>query len=341
MAVGRVSTLIHYAVIAICSVGVYLFLLTGLEQKPAENYQVKRQAAHLAARSHLLFGDRLIGEEYTPITTTLGSLKAKKLSIHPDFAAVAVEWMTEAGLRPGDTVAVNLSASFPGLNMSVLAAAQAMQLRPVITSSIGASTWGANRPELTWIDMESKLWNKGLISWRSAAVSLGGGRDAGQGLSSEGLKMEVQAIRRSGVTMIRERTLTDAIQRRLAIYRQYSGELPAALINVGGNQTFFGMQGHNLLLRQGLINNYVLAGTAQDGLAYEFLRHHRPIIHFINIQRIATRYGIADGQELGTASVYFEQRLPLLLRFMGGGWLLMVIAYLAYLKSECGRRIYE
>ncbi len=334
MVLKRVSAIIRYMVITVCSLIVYQMLLTGLEQKPAEDYQVKRQAALLAERSHKLFGAKLIGEEYTPITTTLGSLEAKKLSIHPDFAAVAVELMTQAGLKPGDTIAVNLSASFPGLNMAVLAAVQAMRLRPVITSSIGASTWGANRPELTWIDMESKLWNEKLISWRSAGVSLGGGQDAGHGLSGEGMTMAVQTIRRSGLPIIYGRTLSESVEQRLAVYQQSSGKIPAALVNVGGNQTFFGRHGHNLFLRQGLIENYALAATVQDGLAYEFLRRHRPVIHFINIQRIASRYGIAAGRDWGTSNVYFERRLPWRLRLVGAGWILLVSAWMAYPKIK-------
>ncbi|MBE0602904.1 MAG: poly-gamma-glutamate system protein, partial [Deltaproteobacteria bacterium] len=93
----------------------------------------------------------LIGVEYTDITTTLGSLAAKRTSTNPAFAAVVVDMLYRAGVRPGDAVAVGFSGSFPALNIAVLSAAKALDLRPVIISSAGSSTYGANQPDMTWL----------------------------------------------------------------------------------------------------------------------------------------------------------------------------------------------
>ena len=43
----------------------------------------------------------LIGVEYTDITTTLGSLSAKRTSTNPAFAAAVVDMLDQAGVRPG------------------------------------------------------------------------------------------------------------------------------------------------------------------------------------------------------------------------------------------------
>ena len=116
----------------------------------------------------------LIGVEYTDITTTLGSLAAKRTSTNPAFAAVVVDMLDRAGVRRGDAVAVSFSGSFPALNIAVLSAARALDLRPVIISSVGSSTYGANQPEMTWLDMERVLAEAGLFPYRSIAASLGG-----------------------------------------------------------------------------------------------------------------------------------------------------------------------
>ena len=64
----------------------------------------------------------LIGEEYTDITTTLGSIEAKRTAADPDMAALLVRMFSEAGLRSGDRVGAGFSGSFPSLNLAVLCA---------------------------------------------------------------------------------------------------------------------------------------------------------------------------------------------------------------------------
>ena len=59
----------------------------------------------------------LIGQEYTLITTDQGEIEAKLSSTNPNFAAVIVQLLKEAGLKKGDNVAVAFSGSFPGLNI--------------------------------------------------------------------------------------------------------------------------------------------------------------------------------------------------------------------------------
>jgi len=52
-------------------------------------------------------------------------------------------------------------------------ASQAMEVTPVVIASVGASDWGANRPYLTWLDMERVLRQRNILPYTSVAASLG------------------------------------------------------------------------------------------------------------------------------------------------------------------------
>ncbi|MCK7480237.1 MAG: poly-gamma-glutamate system protein [Candidatus Moduliflexus flocculans] len=90
----------------------------------------------------------LIGLEYAETTTTLGDLEAKRTSASPDMAALAVLLLREAGLEPGDAIAVGASGSFPGLALAVLSAARALDLDVALVASLGALLLGRQRPGL-------------------------------------------------------------------------------------------------------------------------------------------------------------------------------------------------
>jgi poly-gamma-glutamate system protein len=291
-----------------------------------KNYTVKLQAATKAAAAQQVIGPRLLGEEYTSLTTTLGAPAAKKLAAHPDFAAVAVDMLLRAGVRPGDTVALNMSGSFPALNIATIAAVDALGAKPVFTSSVGASTWGANRPDYTWLDMEQDLVRAGIWSWRSAGVSLGGGSDMGRGLQPEGITLARQAIVRSGSYFLDSRSLQDGIRKRLDLYKKANqGSLPAALINVGGSQVIFGDRGHEAFLQQGLTLGYRPSLAGNSGLAAAFIDARRPVLHFLNIQRLAAAYAIQEQQPLGSSKVFYQQSLPMAVRLLILGWLAFMV----------------
>lgn len=311
-------------VAALLAANLCFFLLCRavLVTQPAPDYNLKLQAAVQAAAAQHVLGARLMGEEYTPITTTLGSLAAKHLAAYPDFAAVAVDMLDRAGVRKGDTVAVNMSGSFPALNIAVLAAVHSIGATPVITSSVGASTWGANRPDFTWPDMEQALERAGIWSYRSAGVSLGGGADKGGGLLPEGISLARQAAQRSGSLFLDSRSVDDAIAKRLALYKAANhGALPVALINVGGNHVIFGAPGHAAFLRQGLTLGYRPSLAKNHGLASAFVNAQRPVLHFLNIERLAAAYGIRAQTPVGQSQVYYTQTVPLPVRVIIGIWL--------------------
>ncbi len=157
----------------------------------------------------------LIGQEHTLTTTDRGVLEAKLTTVNPNFAAVFVEYFHDLNLKPGDAVAIALTGSFPALNISMLAAAETMKLKPLVITSVGASMWGANDPGFTWLDMEKLLNEKGLLHTRSLAASVGGSNDRGRGLSPEGRRLLRDAIERNDIPLISEPTLEQSVEKRV------------------------------------------------------------------------------------------------------------------------------
>ena len=132
----------------------------------------------------------MIGPYYTGITTTLGAIEAKRTTAWPDMGALCVRLLYEAGVRPGDRVAAGFSGSFPAMNLAVMAACQSMKVEVIPISSVGASTYGATDPELTFPEMLHRLVQDGVLTTDSAAVTLGGDNDTGDGMLPE-QKMEI------------------------------------------------------------------------------------------------------------------------------------------------------
>ena len=253
----------------------------------------------------------LIGIEYSPITTTLGSLKSKQISANPDFAALMVRWLWSVGVREGDTVAVSLTGSFPALNLAAFAAIQTLNLHAVTVSSLGASSWGANQPEMTWVDMERLLMDNGLIINGSDAITMGGGGDRGGGLPLEGQEILMRKIQESGILFLDPKSLIQAIGMKLTFYGnldQYK-----CFINIGGGQAALGRGPGGRTLPTGLLRTFPEDGPFEsgevDGVIFYFLRQGIPVIHLLEIHRIARRWGITTSPKSftqpGKSPVYF------------------------------------
>ena len=316
------------ALLLLCNLFLLVLCQSFVVTVPAEFIEEKKASLNKTIFAQEVVGSRLLGPEYTFITTTLAPQTAKKLSSHPDFAAVVVQWLREAGVGSGKRVAVNFSGSFPALNIAVLSAIYAVGAEPVIVSSVGASTWGATDPGYTWLDMEKELQQAGLWNWRSAAASLGGVWDRGGGLTTEGKDMAKEAILRNGIPLLLPDSLQEAVGSRLGIYRNTDGLLPDALVNVGGNHVIFGEAGHSSPLPQGLNIGYHPLLSRHDGLAAAFLQSNRPVIHLINIAQIAARYGIVSGAEPGRSSVFFSKGLSWPVRILLGVWIAVTAVFL-------------
>lgn len=233
----------------------------------------------------------LIGVNYSDVTTTLGDLRAKQTSLNPKFAGLLVVWLKQAGVEQGDPVAISFSGSFPALNLAVLCACDVLNLKPFIISSVGASTYGANIPRFTWLDMESRLFDAGLIRSRTRYASLGGIMDTGGGLDETGIAKGEAAIARHGAVYLQEgtsRSVIPDVERRMNLYTVK--ELPKAFINVGGNVTSLGWISEAALLENGLITRIPASSSPQRGTVFRMFEAGVPVIHLINIERLAAAY---------------------------------------------------
>ena len=135
----------------------------------------------------------LLGYDYTEITTSHGSLEAKRSTANPNTAAMITDFLLRSGVREGDPVCVNLSSSFPCLNIAVLCSLDTLGAKGVVINSIGASTYGANIPGFVYMDMEHLLFEKGLIRNHSQWFSMGGDYDTGYGMPDQKLAEEIRA----------------------------------------------------------------------------------------------------------------------------------------------------
>jgi poly-gamma-glutamate system protein len=241
-------------------------------------------------------GTGMIGERYNDLTTTVGSLPSKRTSTNPSFAAAVVEMLARAGVHRGDPVAISFSSSFPALNVAVLSAVHTLGLKPVIISSVGASMYGANDPNMTWLDMESLLEKKGVFPYRSVAASLGGISDTKGGIDGTGLESALLSIRRNNVNFLDEGGVSTQrfdIRRRLDLYsRMLNGAKPAAFINVGASQTSLGNSPEAYKLPTGLLKHIYASDDPDRGIIFHMQEQGIPVIHLLKIKNLAKQFGI-------------------------------------------------
>lgn len=240
-------------------------------------------------------GTGIIGAEFTPLTTSLGEVEAKRTSANPAFAALMVAYFREAGLQSGDVVAIGASGSFPALLLATLAAARVMDLEPIVIYSIGASMFGANLPGFTMVDMLSRVRDEGSLPYALAAVSPGGNGDRGTGVlfDEEGAALVGEAAR-SGLPVIRAASLAESIAERLRIYEAASRGRPIrCFVNIGGASASFGDTPASLRLANGLVRDVGTVPTNPvRGLLFEFAARGIPVIHLLNVRGLARDNGL-------------------------------------------------
>lgn len=238
-------------------------------------------------------GTGLVGPEFSLITNARGDLESKLTSVNPNFAALFVQYFRQAGLRAGDPVAVAVSGSFPALNIGLYAALETLKLHPVVITSIGASMWGANDPQFTWLDMEALLARDGIFRTRSAAATYGGGNDSGRGLSPEGRRLIEAAAARHDVPILQAANIEEAITRRMTFYAEAQRGHPYRLsVNVGGGVASIGSSHNRLLLPSGLSYDLGEHNWARKGTLVLFAEQGVPVVHMLNVTRLAEENGL-------------------------------------------------
>lgn len=255
----------------------------------------------------------IIGTEFSDLTTTIGDLEAKRTSTNPDFAALMVRYFLEIGLKSEDVIAIGASGSFPALIVATLAAAKALNLDSVLIYSLGSSMYGANIPDLTFVQMLDFLNKKGIFSCQIAAISFGGDNDRADGLVFSGSKETFEKIANSSdLPLIYEESLIANIEKRYSIYQN---EIPekaiSCFVNIGGATVNHGRTAVSANFPNGLVKNYPHAeDLAESGLLYKFLADGVPVIHLLNIKQLALKNDLPIDPvplpAIGEGSVYFQ-----------------------------------
>jgi len=318
---GKISILPLLVVTAI-TILLMILELNSKTKVEAKYYREKLQAAEKAQRA---FGviknasvemgipiDRindpnetgLIGVQYSPITTERGDLDEKLTSTNPNFAALITELLKEAGVRKNDLIALSLSGSYPALNINVLSAVGALELEPIITTSVSSSMWGANYPQLTYLDMERMLADEQLFEWRTTAASLGGEDDIGRGLSPEGREIIKEATLRNSVPLLSAKNLDEIIEKKIEQYNS-QGKVKC-FVNVGEKTTALaGSEAGIGLIRARTIR-------AGNGLIAQFSRMGIPVVNLMDLNGLAEQYDLLIAPiplpKPGEGRLYYEYK---------------------------------
>jgi poly-gamma-glutamate system protein len=235
----------------------------------------------------------LIGVSSSTITSNSGDLESKQATTNPNWAAVAVRLLSEAGVESGDTVGVAVSGSFPALNMAVYSALEAMEVRAITVVSGSASQWGANLPELGWLDMARELRSANLIDIRADLATLGGIEDRGVGMDEAGRAAIERSAERAGVELFVPDSYEAAVTERIRVYRERAEDRPiAAFVNVGGGSATTGPNSIDHFFGNGLIRSASSRAFRVPSVMGYFLEEEVPVINFTGIRELATRYGL-------------------------------------------------
>lgn len=239
----------------------------------------------------------LLGIKTSEITTIQdidnSMLKSKQLTTHPNFAAYIVELFHESELRDGDTIAVSMTGSFPGANIALFSACEVMNIKPIVISSVGSSSWGANRIDFSWPFIEQHLYDSKFIKNKSIAYSMGGDNDNGDNLPDEGIE-KIESIIPDNAIFVNNSTLRGNIKKKLSIFEQQSNNY-SMYVNVGGGVSSLGMGEDKDTLKVGLINlldiDDMELNEFKKSVAYQFLNpknsdDYQNSIPMLNIKRI-------------------------------------------------------
>jgi poly-gamma-glutamate system protein len=241
--------------------------------------------------------DALIGSEMSPLVTTLGEIEAKRVSVSPAWPRAFVREFHRAGLRRGDVVAASFSGSFPGLNLAVMSASQAMGLDLVAVSSVTASSWGATDAGFTWPEIEARLAAAGLLRRATVAVSAGGDGDRALDLDEDGRSaardIAARCARQLRARLIDPADFDEAIRLRFdAFDAARGGRRLAAFVNVGGTEAALGRSTAILKVQNGWLAGKPFDTSSGRGLVARMVERGVPVLHILNVRALAVRWGI-------------------------------------------------
>ncbi len=263
----------------------------------------------------------LVGSAFSLITTDEGDLDSKLTTLDPNFSAVIVDLFYKLKLDQGDTVAVLMTGSMPGANIAVLTACKSMGIYPLTISSLGASQWGANQVDFTWLDMEKIIFERGLIDAKSISASIGGRNDMGRLLSPAGRKIITDNIEIHQVPIIKEGSLSKNIDSRVNVFSSIQNlDKYDAFINVGGGVASLGTSFNLKLLPPGIVKSENLNSINRpggiEGVLVKFSKESVPILHILNIRPLIELYKMPfapiPAPAIGIGSLYAEEKYNLI-----------------------------
>lgn len=282
----------------------------------------------------------MLGEKDSPITTDEGRIEDKITSLNPNFAAAAVDMLTQTGVQAGDTIAVLLTGSLPGANLAVFSAINALKLNPVVITSVGSSWWGANSPEFTWLDMEKILENEGIFRYRSIAASIGGADDhGGLRLSDQGRELIINAIDRNEVTLIHQGSLSQNIQARLELFKRVT-QLSSfkTVVNVGGGTAAIGHRRNAQLISTGVHRQLPVMNYPNLGSIHYLAEAGVPVVMIGKVQEVAHKYDLPIAQltlpQAGKGRVFEIQRYNFVIASFALFLMLMILVIIKYLDNK-------
>ena len=284
----------------------------------------------------------MIGAEYTAITTTIGNLDSKITSLDPNFAAVYIKMFSELSLDKGDEVVINISGSFPMLDISCIMAAEEYGLKPYLMASVGASSFGATNPAFTIFDMLQYLYQQELIFTKINVVSLGGSNDIGENFGEfndyNDRNLIIDRINKSGIAFLYEKDFDTNIEKRLQLIKETHKNVKL-FINIGGNSVGIGINENAFYKSNGIIyaNKYknINSSKSGEGLIGKFLKSGVNAIQMLNLKNIASNYGLEYGfnklPEVGQGDPYYEKSYNLTYPIIA---VVVVVTFLLYYKKK-------
>jgi poly-gamma-glutamate system protein len=236
----------------------------------------------------------LIGVNVSTITTSRGTLSERLITLNPNFAAAITDLLRNAGLQAGDYVAVGVTGANPGANIALFSAMETLGLNPVIITSVGSATYGANRELFTWLDMERVLHENGVISFYSHYATMGGTNDLGRGLPPEGRDNIIRAVERNHRILLNGEEFEDNIRLRMNAYENQlpDGQRYRAFINVGAGVGNVGSLVNARIISTGIQRRLGERTFSEPGTMMLFAQRNIPVVHIYNINRLVSQYDL-------------------------------------------------
>lgn len=282
----------------------------------------------------------LIGQRHSQITTGSGSLPIKLSTANPNFAALAIQLLKDADVKEGDYVAVCMTGSFPLLDIATLIAIEEIKANPIVITSTTSSSWGANDPDFTILDMITTLQEASLLNFEYEYASIGGNQDVGMSLSNKGRELIKEAIKRNNLQLLNKENLLLNIEERMRIIDSLSENHSINLfVNIGGGIASVGSNANKNAIKAGLHKDLKLIDIPDKyGVIYEMVKRDVPILHLGNIGTLIKKYNLPVNPvplpEVGDGKLYYAYRYNIPIVIMATIILFIAIGVFVYIDKK-------